>query len=284
MGLNWGGPEHPGAPAYPSGQLCVQCSQGRWATHPGGRSLKSHETVSYQLNAFQSIADCLGRTTSDAGLTQMLLPHLSALGFDGFCFSSRVPRGENLVTGCDLTNWPIQKAEEYVANRLYEHDPVPLHIWSNFRPYVWRLATLPTCSGRDFRDFLGSTPVKSGIVVPTYLTEDSCSMLSLSRDACADLDPATIPETIFLASALTLRFQSPHRSADHSLEKIDRLSARQREILKWIVLGKSNADIATICDLTKRNVDYHVGTILRLLDTASRSQAAALYAASCRDW
>lgn len=236
------------------------------------------------VNAFLAIADCLGRTTSNAGLTPMLLPHLAALGFDGFCFSSRVPRGENLVSGCNLTNWPMQRAEEYLASKLYEHDPAPRHIWANFRPYVWRLSSLPICAGTDFRDFLGSTPVKSGIVVPTYLSEDSCSMLSLSRDACADLDPGIIPQTLFLASILTLRFQSGQYPSDEPLERIDRLSVRQREILKWIVQGKSNTDIATICGLTKRNVDYHVCTILRLLDAASRSQAAAIYASCRRDW
>lgn len=214
----------------------------------------------------------------------MLLPHLATLGFDGFCFSSRVPRGENLVAGCDLTNWPLHKAEEYLSSRLYENDPAPRHIWTSFSPYVWRLSSLPAQSCRDFRDFLTMTPVKSGIVVPSYLSDDSCAMLSLSRDACADLDPAIIPETIFIASALSLRFQSAGASTDAPLEKIERLSARQREILKWIVLGKSNTDIATICGLTRRNVDYHVCTILRLLDAASRSQAAAIYACYRRDW
>ena len=214
----------------------------------------------------------------------MLLSQISALGFDGFCFTSHVPRGENLVSGCDLTNWPQQKAEEYLASKLYEHDPAPRFIWTHSRPYIWRLSELPVLAGEDFHDFLQSTPVKSGIVIPTYLSESSCSILSLSRDACATLDPGVVPEAIFLASALSLKFQSGMRPPGERLEKIDMLSLRQREILKWIVLGKSNTDIATICGLTKRNVDYHVSTILRLLDAASRSQAAAIYASFSRDW
>lgn len=206
------------------------------------------------------------------------------MGFDGFCFSSQVSRGADLVTGCTLTNWPERPAKEYIDRKLYERDPAMRHIWQNHTPFLWRVSALWRYTDDEFCDFLGSTPVKGGVVIPVYVAEDSYAILSLSRDCSRELDLQVMPAAIFFASALSLRFQSNTPPGDGHMEKIQRLSPRQRDILKWIVLGKSNMDIATICGLTKRNVDYHVGSILRIMDTTTRSQAAAIYASTCRDW
>lgn len=51
------------------------------------------------------------------------------------------------------------------------------------------------------------------------------------------------------------------------------LSPKQAEILRWAAEGKSNADIATIMDISERIVKYHMSEILRKLGVATRAQA-----------
>lgn len=51
------------------------------------------------------------------------------------------------------------------------------------------------------------------------------------------------------------------------------LTAREREILRWIYLGKSNAEIGTILRISPMTVKNHVQKILRKLDVVNRAQA-----------
>lgn len=51
------------------------------------------------------------------------------------------------------------------------------------------------------------------------------------------------------------------------------LTAREREILRWIYLGKSNAEIGTILRISPMTVKNHVQKILRKLNVVNRAQA-----------
>ncbi|HEY7739834.1 MAG TPA: XrtB/PEP-CTERM-associated transcriptional regulator EpsA [Steroidobacteraceae bacterium] len=51
------------------------------------------------------------------------------------------------------------------------------------------------------------------------------------------------------------------------------LTAREREILRWIYLGKSNAEIGAILRISPMTVKNHVQKILRKLDVVNRAQA-----------
>ena len=52
------------------------------------------------------------------------------------------------------------------------------------------------------------------------------------------------------------------------------LTAREREILKWIHLGKSNIEIGMILEISSLTVKNHVQKILRKLNVQNRTQAA----------
>lgn len=53
------------------------------------------------------------------------------------------------------------------------------------------------------------------------------------------------------------------------------LSEVQREILRYLCLGKTNWEIARILGLSDRNAKYHVEEIIRKLGVANRTEAAA---------
>lgn len=75
-----------------------------------------------------------------------------------------------------------------------------------------------------------------------------------------------------IARQLTRVEQSSwHRSADE-------LSAREREVLRWLASGASNRQIAERLVLSVRTVDNHVRNIYAKLDLHDRAQAA-LFAA-----
>jgi transcriptional regulator EpsA len=51
------------------------------------------------------------------------------------------------------------------------------------------------------------------------------------------------------------------------------LTAREREVLRWIYLGKGNAEVGTILQISSLTVKNHVQKILRKLNVANRAQA-----------
>jgi transcriptional regulator EpsA len=51
------------------------------------------------------------------------------------------------------------------------------------------------------------------------------------------------------------------------------LTAREREILRWIYLGKSNSEVGAILEISPLTVKNHVQKILRKLNVVNRAQA-----------
>jgi DNA-binding NarL/FixJ family response regulator len=70
------------------------------------------------------------------------------------------------------------------------------------------------------------------------------------------------------------RFVDP--SISHPVEPAPRLSGREREVLRWLVAGQSNVQIATRLRVSQETVKSHVSNVLSKLGVANRQQAALL--------
>jgi DNA-binding NarL/FixJ family response regulator len=57
----------------------------------------------------------------------------------------------------------------------------------------------------------------------------------------------------------------------------DRLTVRERDILRLLADGLSDRDIATALTISRRTVESHVSSILRKLDAKNRAEAARRY-------
>jgi DNA-binding CsgD family transcriptional regulator len=53
------------------------------------------------------------------------------------------------------------------------------------------------------------------------------------------------------------------------------LSPREREVLKWLKLGKTSWDISVILRISERTVNYHVNNIMKKFDVTNRLQAVS---------
>ena len=60
----------------------------------------------------------------------------------------------------------------------------------------------------------------------------------------------------------------------------EQLTPRQREVLQWLVRGKSNKEIADLLGMAENTVRVHVAAIFRYLDVKNRTEAG--YAATRR--
>jgi DNA-binding CsgD family transcriptional regulator len=66
-------------------------------------------------------------------------------------------------------------------------------------------------------------------------------------------------------------FRTPKPSSASPL-----LSLREKEILGWVMQGKSTWDIATILDISERTVKFHVNSTMKKLSAVNRTHAVAI--------
>ncbi|WP_405166565.1 response regulator transcription factor [Nocardia sp. NBC_01499] len=104
-----------------------------------------------------------------------------------------------------------------------------------------------------------------------------------------DTDPAEIMRAVHLVAAgsamlhptaarkLIDRYHhTAHRETATARAHIDRLTARERDVLRLLAEGATNADIADTLGMRESTVKAHVSRILTTLDVTNRVQAALL--------
>jgi DNA-binding NarL/FixJ family response regulator len=76
------------------------------------------------------------------------------------------------------------------------------------------------------------------------------------------------------APARSARHRAAAPSAPSARAVVDRLTAREREVLALVGQGRANKDIARAMFISERTARTHVSNILRKRELSSRTQAA----------
>ena len=123
------------------------------------------------------------------------------------------------------------------------------------------------CTSQDKEEFISAIcDILSGrIYVPPL------------RDSYSGSKPAGI-----VAGANLSALDAPGRaSTPHSFRGIDRLTARQREVLALIGKGMPNKEIARRLNISEATIKIHAGALMRALGVKNRTEAALLVQSLC---
>jgi two-component system nitrate/nitrite response regulator NarL len=135
---------------------------------------------------------------------------------------------------------------------------------------------LKTVDGSDLIDAIVRVHAGESVVSPEMTSKLVAAYRSaVSTTPNGSADEATPPSASPAANvqATSTRRGAETGSAEHPLQK---LSPRERDILREIARGASNKEIARKLDIAETTVKIHVQHILRKLNLSSRVQAAVL--------
>ncbi|WP_029076739.1 LuxR family transcriptional regulator [Kaistia adipata] len=221
----------------------------------------------------------------DAGnkleLQSVVYAAVRALGFDSFNLACEKRAKHEFMTDPTLTNWSCDELIAYEREGWSERDPLLEYAATGAGPLCWRRGTWDDPARSEYHEYIKHVGITGGLTIPLRGGAERIGALTLltfsDREPPADaLHAASILGMVARSRGAAIGLVTGQPSGAGA--KFRSLSCLQREILKWVAHGKSNAEIALIVGQSKRSVDYHVIEILKKLEVGSRAQAAAIYA------
>lgn len=145
-------------------------------------------------------------------------------------------------------------------------------------PFTWddaRQARQPSAAERDVLDAAQAFGWHNGFVLPVWAPGGYFATVSMvSSEPDLDLRPHKRAELHLLAMLTHERASEFAGVAAHGAE-VATMSARERECLRWVAAGKTDAEIGTILAISAATVKFHVDRARRKLGARTRAQAVA---------
>jgi DNA-binding CsgD family transcriptional regulator len=206
-----------------------------------------------------------------------------ALGYDTFNlqFQTRATPGSSTETAVAGESYGDLTA--FLRDGRPDPSPLLEHATASQEPLCWTLSTWVDLGQHAYRDYVEASGIANGVTLPLRGESGTFGALTLLSRTEREHDKNAWNAAVIIglvAMARAIAIAQMYGKASAEAEKYHSLNPLQREILKWIASGKTNAEIALIVGRSKRTVDYHIIQILNKLEVTSRTQAAAIFATS----
>jgi LuxR family quorum sensing-dependent transcriptional regulator len=177
--------------------------------------------------------------------------------------------------GMVLNNRPQAYIDRYKEQNYLVRDPLVTELRKSVHPYTWgdirqrRKLTKTEArimdEGRDFG-------VREGIIIPIVTLSGSLSVFSpCGPDPDLSQRARSAIELIGIYSQQALKRALIHDRREEAAHAP--LTPREREIMQWVAVGKSDEEIATLLSIGAATVTTHVESSKRKLDAFRRTYA-----------
>jgi DNA-binding CsgD family transcriptional regulator len=179
----------------------------------------------------------------------------------------------------DLRNTPEAWSTSSSDDQAAKRDPIVQRLKTASAPILYDQALYVNHAAGDLWEEQAPHGYHTGISMALHLNAGRHFILGVDRQ---DPLPANQDSLIRLVADLQLlavyaqetaiRLLLPQAS---SLQHVPTLSAREQEILKWTLAGKSNQVIGQLLNISLSTVNFHLRSAMGKLGVASKHQAAA---------
>ena len=210
-------------------------------------------------------------------LEQRISFALRQLGFEYVTVWTLPPPGQSPLEGVLMNTRPMAYVQRYVEENYLTKDPVIAALRTTSRPFSWgdvRGDPKLTKSDLDIINEAREFGIYDGFLVPIITEGGNISIVSpcgKAPDLSARARSATEMISIYGQQAL-----SRCASSQDVLQRKPLLSPREREVLRWIAVGKSDEEIADLLRISRLTVTQHVESAKRKLGVNKRTPAAVM--------
>jgi FixJ family two-component response regulator len=150
--------------------------------------------------------------------------------------------------------------------------------------YVFAHDDANHCDPKQLRELMGDQEIP--LPVTFYSSEPAPERIVQAMQLGAwdylkwPFDAKLLDSSLRTLAAVGDRLIGEHRRRLEARAKVERLTARERDVLKLMVQGHANKNIAMELDISPRTVEIHRGNMMRKLQANTTSDAVriALYA------
>jgi LuxR family transcriptional regulator, quorum-sensing system regulator BjaR1 len=210
---------------------------------------------------------------SAPGVVKLFESEIKACGFHAYIMAGLPAPGTALPELTLANGWPAEWFELYTRENFSVLDPVPRYGASTVQPFGWSEARydkdddpsahLVMTRATEFR-------LKDGYCIPLHYDEGG-AVISLATEHL-QLDPVAKSALQLIGVYAHNRIRSLAREQP---ERRDLLTAREREVLRWVAGGKTSWEISVILRISERTVKFHLVEASRKLNAVNRTSAVA---------
>lgn len=183
------------------------------------------------------------------------------------------PRADYHETGSILFDeWPHEWRRRYLQRKYVYRDPMVAELSQTMQPFTW-------LEVRERRKFLPSEwaivdeasewGMHTGFVVPLLITGGRVHAITM-----AGYKPRTDLQARAELHLVSIYAHARAKCLTRGVpEVVLNLTARERQVLQFVSLGKSDSEIGIILKITPSAVHKHVENIKRRLNVGTRMQA-----------
>lgn len=229
-----------------------------------------------EFDLIQEFAEKATAAETVDSVAEDFITAIRPLGFETFALGTAVNFSWSPETAIAVDRFPGAWSEHYTRERYLEEDRIFEVVLGRQVPFTWDSEAVQTgLKKRQNMIFKEAEEAGMlfGLTVPIHSRSHPPAAISIAGQN-ADVGAGQVHAAHLMAVYLhcaVLRLVRDRHSVE--AEKVELLSPRERECLRWVAIGKTNWEIGQIVDISENTVHYHVERAKRKLNVSTRTQA-----------
>lgn len=229
----------------------------------------------------QAAHDFLAQCATEPDAAVLAASFAQAIGVFGFGYCAGgawAGAGAARVHRFYFNTWPQDWLEEYQANQYFADDPMLIETRRRTTPFLSsQMAETATFTSEGAKVVAAAAAYgwAEVMAVPIHGPFSYQGLVTMASLAPAPVSAVDIALLRAMALAVHERAQASVGFGQSTQSPVE-LSPREKDVMRWVAAGKTDAEIAIILGIAAATAHYHVERVKTRLDTRSRSEAVAM--------
>jgi len=216
-------------------------------------------------------ADAVERAPTPADVEMLFRANIAQAGFGAYVMCGLPDAQTDFKKRVLANGWPAEWWRVYLNENLAENDPVERHCLHALDPFDWCNAPYDSDAEPAAETVMrraGEFGMKHGYCVPIHYRDGSGAAVSIAGER-PDLGFGVRPAMHLMALYAHHRVRSLIRRPQGSGRRV--LTDREREVVRWALVGKTDWEIGAILKISERTARAHMANAAKKLHAANRT-------------